>query len=424
MKNITRTIQRDLQRVHRMSRGRLVVLTGARQCGKSTLAGMAFPDYPVVNLDSPVEREVYERLAPADWIERLPQAIVDEAQKLPEVFGTIKACYDRADHVRYVILGSSQVLLLKRVRESLAGRVAIRELFPFSLPELCLTDDNAESCESRLIQLLRSESPAKQVSALFSAQTGLSGSDARTRMRWDYFLHWGGMPALLDKEWTDEDRFEWLQDYYVTYLQRDLSDLARLDRLEPFTRAQKAAALRTAQLINYSELARLSDITAPTAKQFMRYLELSYQVILLPAWFRNQEKRLVKQPKLHFLDPGIRRAVLRKRGALDGAEFESAVAAEVYKQYRTARLPLECYHLRTVDGREVDLLLEREDGFVAIECKQTSNVSRTDFRHFRELQNILDKPVLACLIIAAGGVVFIPHLEFFSVAGVGIWLAL
>jgi predicted AAA+ superfamily ATPase len=132
----------------------------------------------------------------------------------------------------------------------------------------------------------------------------------------------------------------------------------------------------------------------------MRYLELSYQIVLLPAWYRNPEKRLTKRPKLHFIDQGIRRAALKKRGAADGAEFESAVVAEVWKQCRSARLKLEMYHIRTADGGEADLLLEREDGFIAVECKQSTRVTRSECRHFRSLEHILDKPLLLSLVVS------------------------
>ena len=398
-----RQIQQGLREFHGRDRGRLLILTGARQCGKSTLASMTFPEWAHLDLDSPVERTAYARLSPHDWITRFPRAVVDEAQKLPAVFETIKACYDRDPEVRYLLLGSSQILLLREVRETLAGRVALRELFPFTLPELLSSAPDQEPRPSRLIQVLQSPTPARELERLLPPTYALDAGYALARSRWDYFLTWGGMPVLVDEEWTDEDRFEWLQDYQATYLQRDLSDLAQLERLEPFVRAQQAAALRTAQTINFSELARLADVAPPTAQKFMRYLELSYQILMLPAWFRNAEKRLMKQPKLHFLDPGIRRAILRKRGACDGAEFESAVVAEIYKQCRNARLPVEFYHLRTVDGREIDLLLEREDGFIAFEVKQTERVAATDFRHFRDLEAILDKPLLLGLVVSNDG---------------------
>jgi len=152
--------------------------------------------------------------------------------------------------------------------------------------------------------------------------------------------------------------------------------------------------------MNVAELARLSAVSHPTARQFLRHLEISYQIVLLPAWFRNLEKRLSRQPKLHFVDQGVRRAIIGKRGAVDGAEFESAVVSEIVKQCRTARLPVTFSFLRTADGLEVDLLVEREDGFIAIECKQSARVAATDFRHLARLGGLLDKPLLVSLVVS------------------------
>lgn len=362
---------------------------------------MAFPDYPVLAMDSPVERAVYERMRPDDWILRYPCAVIDEAQKLPVVFETVKACYDRNPDVRYVLLGSSQILLLKQVKETLAGRLAIRELYPFSLSELISASGGPDPSPSRFHFLVTAPDPSVLVAELFPPTIPLRSKDAENLQAWFYLLKWGGMPAIMGSDWNDEDRFEWLRDYQDTYLQRDLSDLARLDRLEPFVRAQQAAALRTAQTVNFSDLARLSGISPPTARQFMRYLELSYQILFLPAWFRNPEKRLMKQPKLHFIDNGVRRAILGRRGKIDGAEFESTVVSEIHKQCRSLRVPIEPYHLRTLDGREIDLLLEREDGYIAVECKHTENVTPHDFRHLNGLDRILDKPLLLSLVVSA-----------------------
>lgn len=336
----------------------------------------------------------------ADWRRQYPRAVVDEAQKLPAIFEILKACHDQDRTTRYVLLGSSQLLLLKQIRETLAGRIAIQELFPFALPELCASMTGGEPEESRWLKLLCHADPAAALSDLFPLRSGHTESAAVARDAWEHFLHWGGMPAILGPEWSDADRAAWLEDYHLTYLQRDLADIARLDRLEPFARVEKAAALRTAQPINFSDLARLGEVSPPTARQFLRYLEISYQSILLPAWYRNLEKRLVKQPKLHFLDPGICRAILKKRGEPDGAEFESAVVAEAWKQAKTFRLPVEFHHLRTLDGREMDLLVELENGFIPIECKRTPMVDVSDFRHFRNLETVLDKPVLAGIVVS------------------------
>ncbi len=402
MKLIIRHIQPLLQSLHARPRGRLLVLTGARQCGKTTLASMAFPDYPVISLDAPVERVVYAEMSPADWLARFPQVIFDEIQKLPELVDTVKACHDRDQQVRQILLGSSQLLLLKRVRESLAGRAAVAELYPFLLPELAMARHGLPSGVSRLQTLLVADHPAKTATDLFSPAATLTSEAAILADCWNYYLRWGGMPRIADPAWSDEDRFQWLRDYQNTYLQRDLGDIARLDRLEPFCRAQRAVAGRTAQPVNFSEVARLAGVSPPTAREFLRYLEISYQVILLPPWHRNPEKRLAKQPKLHFLDPGVRRAIIGLRGEPNGAEFESAVVSEIYKCARTFRLPVDLHHLRTSDGREVDLLIERPDGFIAIECKQTANPQPTDTRHLRNLGDILDKPLLLGLVACAG----------------------
>lgn len=400
MDSISRHIQGDLRRLHSHSRGRLLVITGARQTGKSTLASLTFPEYPVVNLDSAQERAAWERVGPDGWIARFPRAIVDEAQKMPEVFDTLKAAYDRNRDVRYVLLGSSQILLLDRVRETLAGRVAIRELFPFLLTERLHTPgDPSPPATSRLCRLLEARKPAEALPELLPE----SGPDARSehaRARWDEFVRWGAMPPLWQPDWTDQDRFEWLQDYQATYLQRDLRDLARIDRLEPFVRAQQAAALRVSRPLNVAEIARLAGTTAKTAADYLRYLAISYQLFELPAWFRSPEKRLVKQPRIHWFDPGVLRAVLKRRGDPDGFEVENAVIAEIAKQCRTARLPVELSYLRTADGREVDLLVEREDGFFAIECKATTSVAAADHRHLLGLEAFLDKPLLAGLVVS------------------------
>ena len=401
MSSSTRRSQAELRRLHEHPRGRLLAITGARQTGKSTLARASFPDHAVIDLDSPHERARWERLEPEAWISRYPRAILDEAQKLPAIFETVKACYDRNPDVRYVLLGSSQILLMDRIRESLAGRIAVRELFPFSLPELLLASSGgATLSESGFVQLLRADRPGEALSELFGPNRSVEVGRQNARAMWEDFLRWGGMPVLRHEGWTDADRFEWLQDYQSTYLQRDLADLARIDRLEPFARLQQAAAMRVSHPVNYSELGRLSGISPPTARHYMRHLEVSYQVLHLPSWFRNPEKRLVKQEKLHFLDPGILRSVLKRTGDPDGFEFENAVVAEVAKQCRTDRLPVSLSYLRTHDGREVDLLIERDDGFFVIECKASLRVDGQDFRHLRDLEDLLDKPILARIVVS------------------------
>ena len=395
-----RLISDKILQVHQKHRGRILVITGARQTGKTTLASRVFENHLLLSMDDPLVRPEFSRLTAKDWINRYPLAVIDEIQKLPALMDSIKACYDSSPDVRYVLLGSSQIMLLKGIRESLAGRAAIKELYPLTLPELMTTDWSEPANPSRLIRWL-SENPRNDPRDYLEGVVSINERYAVAKQSWEYYLNWGGMPALTHADYSNEDRRKWLEDYFASYLQRDLSDLGRLNDLEPFIRAQQAIALRTSKLINFTELGRLAGVSSPTAKKFMRYLELSYQVILLPAFFRNPEKRLAKQPKVVFLDPGVRRGILRKSGVLDGLEWESAVIAEIFKQVKTADLPVYLYHLRTLDGREIDLLLESEQGFIAIECKMTTNPSRNDFHAMRNLTALLDKPLLAGLVICS-----------------------
>jgi predicted AAA+ superfamily ATPase len=411
-----RLISNRILQVHQKERGRILVITGARQTGKTTLASKVFNDHRLLSMDDPMVRPEFSRLSAKDWINRYPLAVIDEIQKLPALMDSIKACYDSDPNVRYVLLGSSQIMLLTGIRESLAGRAAIQELYPLTLPELMTDGWSQPANPSRLIRWV-SEKPRQDPKDYLEGVVSLSERYAVAKQHWEYYLNWGGMPVLTHAGYDHEDRRKWLEDYFASYLQRDLSDLGRLNDLEPFVRAQQAIALRTSKPVNFTELGRLAGVSSPTAKKFMRYLELSYQVILLPAFFRNPEKRLSKQPKVVFLDPGVRRGILRKSGVLDGLEWESAVIAEVFKQVKTADLPVRLYHLRTLDGREVDLLIESEQGFIAIECKMTANPSNNDFRAMRNLTALLDKPLLAGLVVCNDNAVrrFDAHIPLYSV---------
>lgn len=396
---IPRLAQEFALRLHQRPRGRLLVLTGARQVGKSTLAKAAFPGYAYIDLDAPMDRERLSKLGPEDWAQRFPHAVVDEVQKMPELFDTLKARYDRDPQAKYVLLGSSQILLAKRLQETLAGRVALVEMFPLTLLELIAGPDG-ELGESRLARLLRSDSPYGLLEKWRDPLFPSSRDFARATQSWDGLLRWGGMPVMQAADNTDDDKAGWLADYQRTFLQRDLLDLSENSRLEPFGRLQALAALRTAQTIQFAELGRGASITAPTVQKYLRYLEMSYQAILLSPWFRNHEKRLSKMPKIHFLDIGTLRSLTGRRGPVDGAEYESAVVAEIVKLVRTLSLPIKTYFLRTSDGREVDLLLEREDGYFAIEIKMATKISHTDARHLLDLQELLDKPLLASLVLS------------------------
>jgi len=375
--------------------GRIIVLTGARQTGKTTLSKLCFPKFSYLSIEDPILRTQYKALTANQWNNYYPYAILDEVQKEPQLIESIKSVYDQFDEPRYLLLGSSQLLLLEKVKESLAGRCSILEVFPLTLPEM-MTDSWDADVNDSVFQYFISNKTLPELLPSIKLYQHYAEMD-----KWfNYYLQFGAYPALVDKQLSDAQRREWLRNYIRTYLERDVRDLASFRTLEPFIITQKVSSALTGQLVNYSSLAKEADITSKTAQRFISYLQLSYQTIMLQPWHKNPLKRLAKSPKLHYLDPGIQQSILNKQGTLTGHEFESAVTAEIYKQLKNISFHGDLYHLRTVDGREVDLLIEIESGYIAIEIKQSVKVDKSDARHLLNLTDILDKPLIKSFILS------------------------
>jgi predicted AAA+ superfamily ATPase len=378
------------------SMGRILVFTGARQTGKTTLARAGFPEYEYLSIEDPIMRDQYKKLSSAQWKTLYPQAILDEVQKEPQLVESIKAVYDQWQEPRYILLGSSQLLLLEKVKESLAGRCTILDLLPLTIPEL-ETERWEDTVEDSLFQTLLKQ-PEELPKMLPSSL--LDPRHAIKQRAWDHYSRFGGYPALSSSDFSDEDRFAWLKQYVRTYLERDLRDLASFRDLDPFIRLQHFVALNTACTANISSMANQARVSDKTAQRYLRYLELSYQVLIIPAWFRSERKKLVKSPKIHFLDNGVLQAVLQKRGGMTGQEFESLIVSELYKQARTLVMDVKFSFLRTQDGREVDLLIELPQSYFAFEIKMASRISTGDARHLRRLADFLDKPLLHSFILS------------------------
>jgi predicted AAA+ superfamily ATPase len=393
MKN--RKISNLILQKNQSKTGRIIVLTGARQTGKTTLVKKLFPGYAYISVEDPVMRGEYSRLSALQWQALYPHAMLDEVQKEPALIESIKSVYDQWPEPTYILLGSSQLLLLEKVKESLAGRSTIIEMFPLTLPEL-RTESWEEAVEDSLFQQeLKNRGPLEYLPSFHFDKKMLKKQGA-----WEHYLSWGGYPALTDKELRFEEKQDWLRNYVRTYLERDVRDLASFRDLEPFVKLQQLLALNTGNLLNMTAFANQLGLTAKTVQRYIRYFEISYQVILLPAWSKNANKRLVKMPKIHFMDQGVVQAVLRKTGGVTGNEFESLVIAEIYKQVQTINAKAGLYHLRTHDGREVDLLIEMPDGYYAIEIKMADKVSRADAKHLTGIGAMLDKPLKKAFVLS------------------------
>ena len=373
--------------------GRIIVVTGARQTGKTTLVKRLFPKIPYISIEDPVLVSEYKNLTASQWNLLYPEAILDEVQKEPQLVESIKSVYDQFPETRYILLGSSQILLLEKIRESLAGRSIIIEMYPLTLPEL-LTDNWEMKVNKSYFQKMITNDKTEPTPFL------LQKDHSKKKQIFDAYLLFGGYPAVSDLLLSNEEKRLWLKNYVKTYLERDIRDLANLRHLEPFTKVQKLLALNTAQLTNYSKIAVEAGVSSKTVQRFLEYMSISYQTLVLQPWSRNKKKRLVKSPKVHYLDVGVMRAILQKRDRLNGHEFESAIVSEIYKQANMVNSDLAFYHLRTVDGREIDLLIETEQGYIAIEIKQSQAVRSVDAKHLRGLEKILDKAVLRRYVIS------------------------
>jgi hypothetical protein len=324
--------------VERLARGfPVVAITGPRQSGKTTLARAVFRDKAYVTLEDPDEGS-FAREDPRGFLDRFPDgAVVDEAQRCPELFSYLQGLVDRRRRMGdFVLTGSQQYGLLSGIAQSLAGRVGMLTLLPLSLPELKASG----SAPKRLEQAL-----------------------------WT-----GGYPAIHDRDVGPAD---WLSAYVATYVERDVRQLLSVRDLSQFQLFVRMCAARSGQLLNLSTLAADCGITQPTARQWLGVLEASYLVIRLAPYHRSFGKRLVKTPKLYFLDSGLAAWLLGVRDADTlathahrGALFETWAVSEFIKARCNAGASPAAWFWRDRQGHEIDLVCERDDGRLqAVEIK-------------------------------------------------------
>ncbi len=366
----------------RLSKWPVTVLTGSRQTGKTTLVRDLLPGgdqgaFIYISLDDPDERI---RLA-GDPVRRLNHGnrlvILDEIQKQPNLLDAVKLLVDRNQGHRFLLLGSSQILLLRQLRETLAGRSTLLELWPMAL---------SEKVEGRIVPRCnldfiweQGEHALKQI-----AQKPPSAEYGRTwRALADDLLLWGGYPKL--EQLPEEDRHVWLKDFRRTYLERDLSDLGSVSDLDQFALSQNLFAARTAQLLSYSEVSRELGVAVNTVKRYLRFLEISYQAYLLRPLLLSVSSRLVKAPKLYWTDTGIARLLSERNSINDGSLYETAVLSELIKWSSWQTNPPAIHFFRTRAGLEVDFIIYSNRGFIAIEAKASSKAHRQDARSINDL---------------------------------------
>lgn len=350
----------------------VVTLTGPRQSGKTTLARATFPKVGYVNLEDPEQQE-YARSDPREFLAQFSgRVILDEVQRVPDLFSYIQVLVDEKEQPgRFILTGSHNFLLMKSIKQTLAGRAAILHLLPFSGSELAG----------------RKPAPLDKIGDWIPRLPAPPGVDLLDS------LISGCYPRIHDKGLEPRD---WLANYVRTYVERDVGEVLNIGDLETFRRFISLCAGRNGQLLNLSNLANDCGITHPTAKSWISVLEAGFLIHLLRPHHRNFNKRLVKSPKLYFLDTGLLCYLLKIRNADDlrthslrGSIFESHVYSELVKNFLNRGFEPELYFWRDSKGHEVDFILDHGDQPVPIEVKSARTIA-ADFLsgiHYWRRQN-------------------------------------
>jgi uncharacterized protein len=342
----------------------VLLLTGPRQVGKTTLLRhLCADDRRYVTLDDPSVRTL-ARDDPALFLQRFePPVLIDEIQYAPQLLPLIKMAVDaRRGPGQFWLTGSQHFQMMKEVSETLAGRVAILHLLGFSGRE---RDRRALEVPPFL--------PTGDVLRQHEASAG------KTNLRRAYEEIWlGSFPALIAGPVRDRDLF--YSSYLQTYLQRDVKDLAQVGNETAFLRFLKATAARTGQILNVAELARDADVSVNTAKSWLSILQASFQIFLLQPYHSNLTRRLVKRPKLYFLDTGLSTYLAEwsssqtlEAGAMSGAILETYAFCELLKSWWHRGKEPQIYYYRDHDGREIDFVLRQDDVLYPLEVKKSAS---------------------------------------------------
>lgn len=351
----------------------VVLIVGPRRAGKTTLVrkmGEAGRTY--ITLDDQTVLEA-ARSDPAGFIRGLDRAIIDEIQRAPDLLLAIKKTVDEDYRPgRFLLTGSANVLTLPRVADSLAGRMETLEMLPLARAEI----------EGRTPTFLERFFEGK----LQKPSKAIVGDDLV------HSVLLGGFPEAIARE-SERRRQDWARSYLTSVLTRDLRDIAEVEKLTELPKFVRLLAEHSSQLVNYSQFGASINVSHKTGQRYVGLLEQVFLVATLQPWFTNALKRIVKTPKLHFLDSGLLASargltfdkVKADRGTF-GALLESFVFSEALKLTTASDLRLTPYHFRDRDMREVDIVLERDDGMIAgIEVKASATVKSGDFAGLRAL---------------------------------------
>lgn len=364
----------------------VVVITGTRQSGKSTLVQHAQKERLYLSLDD-VDILEQAHTNPQGLIGRAPRVTIDEVQRSPDLLLAVKRAVDKKRVPgQFILTGSANLLLMKRVSESLAGRAVYFSLMPMTRREL-LGKASAGIWEKLF------STPSEKWPEL------IEGEDS-FKEKWEDVALRGGYPVPALQTTDANERTAWLAGYEKTYLERDLQDIANVSSLIDFRRLMRAVCLRLGNLVNQTELARDVGISQPTVMRHLNALESSYQLIRLPAYGVNRTKRLIKSPKAYWTDTALA-LYLTGESQARGSHLENIVLTDL-AAWNGAGAEAEIMYWRTTTGEEVDFVIERKQLLLPVEVKATVNPRFADARHLITFRDQYKKSSLPALLLHTG----------------------
>lgn len=345
----------------------IITISGPRQSGKTTLVKHLFADLPYFNLESP---DILDLISadPRAFLRQNPQgAVIDEIQRVPELISYLQVAVDENKECKFVITGSNQFSMLEKVTQSLAGRTAILKLLPFCIAEISILQPDITA---------------------------------------DELIFGGTLPSI----YTDKRQpLRAYRNYYETYIERDVRMLINIKDISLFKKFMKLCAGRVGQIFNASQLANETGVSVNTIKSWISVLETSFIVFLLPPWYDNIKKRLVKSPKIFFYDVGLASYLLGlknpehvQRDPLRGGLFENLVITEIIKKYYNSGQAADIFFYRDKNGNEVDALLPTSRKLIPIEIKSSETFHSGFLKNILHLQKVYPNRIIHPKLVYGG----------------------
>ena len=361
----------------------VIVVSGARQVGKSTMLLNEFSDFTYFTLDDFDTIDLIKN-DPMLIFKQHKKVIIDEAQKYSEIFNIIKVVVDKFKDRKILISGSSNLLLMKNITESLAGRALYFELLPFTFGEF-----HEKLKPTNFLNLFKGEI-----------------DDNFQKLNIDLYtlMLKGFMPANIFEGKIENVNF-WIDGYIKTYLERDLRQLSQIESLIDFRKLMQLLALRTGNILRQSDIAKDSQLSAATVSRYIKLLEISNIIERIPGYFNNKGKRLVKSPKIFFIDPAItiflsgyfdRQSLISAREL--GGFFETMIFLHLKSLCSILIPPAKLYYWRTVSGRVVDFIIEYGRKIIPVEVKLSDNVRINDAKNLLNFITIYPETEIALIL--------------------------